>query len=69
MVSVVAELAEGTGATVAVIAGGFEEELPDDVITVEIGEPGESEEDVRNQLIRAGAQAAVDYLNTSTAQG
>lgn len=69
VVSVVAELAEGTGATVAVIAGGFEEELPDDVITVEIGEPGESEEDVRDQLIRAGAQAAVGYLNTSTAQG
>lgn len=66
VVSVVAELAEGTGATVAVLAGAFEADLPEGVLAVEIGE---QTDDVREQLTRAGAQAAVDYLNTSTAQG
>lgn len=66
VVSVVTELAEGTDATVAVLAGAFDTEVPDGVLAVDIGE---QTDDVRAQLVRAGAQAAVDYLNTSTAQG
>ena len=66
VVSVVAELAEGTDATVAVLAGEFDTEVPEGVLAVDIGE---QTDDVRAQLVRAGAQAAVDYLNTSTAQG
>lgn len=64
--SVVMELAEGTNATVAILSGSFESEVPEGVLAVEIGE---QTDDVRGQLVRAGAQAAVDYLNTSTAQG
>lgn len=79
--STVTELAEGTDATVAIIAGRFDVEVPEGVIAVELESPGNSEpvaaarngsngkEAVRQQLVRAGAQAAVDYLNTSTAQG
>ena len=66
VVSVVTELAEGTDATVAVLAGEFDTEVPEGVLAVDIGE---QTDDVRAQLVRAGAQAAVDYLNTSTAQG
>lgn len=66
VVSVVTELAAGTDATVAVLAGEFDTEVPEGVLTVDIGE---QTDDVRAQLVRAGAQAAVDYLNTSTAQG
>lgn len=66
VVSVVTELAEGTDATVAVLAGEFDTEVPEGVLAVDIGE---QTDDVRAQLMRAGAQAAVDYLNTSTAQG
>ncbi|WKK61795.1 glycerate kinase [Corynebacterium sp. P3-F1] len=66
VVSVVTELAEGTDAIVAVLAGEFDTEVPEGVLAVDIGE---QTDDVRAQLMRAGAQAAVDYLNTSTAQG
>lgn len=66
VVSVVAELADGKDAAVAILSGSFDAEVPDGVLTVELGE---QTDDVRAQLVRAGAQAAVDYLNTSTAQG
>lgn len=66
VVSVVTELAEGTNATVAILSGSFETEVPEGALAVEIGE---QTDDVRAQLVRAGAQAAVDYLNTSTAHG
>lgn len=66
VVSVVTELAAEAGATLAVCAGRFDIDTPEGVIAVNIGEESE---DVRAQLVRAGAQAAVDYLNTSTTQG
>lgn len=67
--SVVCELAESTDATVAIVSGSFEIDPPEGVIAVEIGEAADDENAIREQLIRAGAQAAVDYLNTSTTQG
>lgn len=66
VVSVVTEFAAEAGATVAVCAGTFKIDTPEGVIAVDIGEESD---DVRSQLVRAGAQAAVDYLNTSTTQG
>lgn len=62
----VTEFAAEAGATVAVCAGTFKIDTPEGVIAVDIGEESD---DVRSQLVRAGAQAAVDYLNTSTTQG
>ena len=64
--SVVTELAKESGATVAILAGAFEAEVPEGVLAVNIGEQSD---DIRAQLVRAGAEAAVAYLNTSTAQG
>ncbi|WP_296147100.1 glycerate kinase [uncultured Corynebacterium sp.] len=66
--SVVTELAQDSGATVAILAGAFEADVPEGTLAVNIGEQ-DDHDDVRAQLIHAGAQAAVAYLNTSTAQG
>lgn len=65
VVSVVTELAQDANATVAIISGAFEIDPPEGAITVTVDE----NTSVRDELFRAGAQAAVDYLNTSTAQG
>ncbi|WP_273412122.1 glycerate kinase [Corynebacterium appendicis] len=66
--SVVTELAQESGATVAILAGAFEADVPEGALAVNIGEQADHD-DVRAQLVRAGAEAAVAYLNTSTAQG
>ena len=66
VVSVVTELAQASGTTLAICAGSFDVDVPESAIAVNIGDPTD---DVREQLVRAGAQAAVDYLNTSTTQG
>ena len=66
--SVVTELAQDSGATVAILAGVFEADVPEGTLAVNIGEQDEHD-DVRAQLIHAGAQAAVAYLNTSAAHG
>ena len=63
--SVVGELAREAGAVFAVAAGRFDEQPADDTIAVTLPET----DDVREQLIQAGAEIAVAYLNTSTVQG
>lgn len=63
--SVVGELAREAGAVFAVAAGRFDEQPADDTIAVTLPET----DDVREQLIKAGAEIAVAYLNTSTVQG
>lgn len=63
--SVVGELAREAGAVFAVAAGRFDEQPADGTIAVELPEA----DDVREQLIAAGAAIAVAYLNTSTVQG
>lgn len=63
--SVVGELAREAGAVFAVAAGRFDEQPADDTIAVTLPET----DDVREQLIQAGAEIAVVYLNTSTVQG
>lgn len=66
--SVITDLAAESGTTAAIVAGTFETDVPEGVLAVELGKQSEFP-DVRAQLVQAGAQAAVDYLNTSTAQG
>ena len=61
----IADLVEGTDATLAIAAGRIDVDPGADVITVAMGEPG----DVEKQLFDAGAQIAADYLRISTAQG
>lgn len=63
--SVVGELAREAGAVFAVAAGRFDEQPADGSIAVTLPET----DDVREQLIQAGAEIAVAYLNTSTVQG
>ncbi|MCT1369002.1 glycerate kinase [Corynebacterium mucifaciens] len=63
--SVVGELAREAGAVFAVAAGRFDEQPADGSIAVTLPEA----DDVREQLIQAGAEIAVAYLNTSTVQG
>ena len=63
--SVVGDLAREAGAVFAVAAGRFDEQPADDTIAVTLPET----DDVREQLIQAGAEIAVAYLNTSTVQG
>lgn len=63
--SVVGELAREAGAVFAVAAGRFDEQPADGTIAVTLPERAE----VREQLLQAGAEIAVAYLNTSTVQG
>ena len=63
--SVVGELAREAGAAFAVAAGRFDEQPADGTIAVTLPERA----DVREQLLQAGAEIAVAYLNTSTVQG
>lgn len=63
--SVVGELAREAGAAFAIAAGRFDEHPPADAIAVTLPES----DDVREQLVQAGAEIAVAYLNTSTVQG
>ena len=63
--AVVAELAEGADAAFAVAAGRFEAEPPEGTIAVALSD----QPSTREQLVRAGAEIAVAYLNTSTTQG
>ena len=65
VVGTIADLVEGTDATLAIAAGRIDVDPGADVITVAMGEPG----DVEKQLFDAGAQIAADYLRISTAQG
>ena len=62
VVATVCDLAREVGEhapTVAVVAGSFDGEPDEGVLTVEL----EEIVDTREQLIRAGKQAAVAYLN------
>ena len=63
--SVVGELASDAGAVFAVAAGRFDEQPAEGTIAVTLPEV----DDVREQLVQAGAEIAVAYLNTSTVQG
>ena len=63
--SVVGELAAEAGAVFAIAAGRFDEQPADGTLAVTLPEI----DDVREQLVRAGAEIAVAYLNTSTVQG
>lgn len=63
--AVVAKAAEDAGAAFAVAAGRFDTEPPESTIAVTLKET----DSTREQLIRAGAEIAVAYLNTSTTQG
>ena len=63
--SVVGELASDAGAVFAVAAGRFDEQPAEGTIAVTLPEV----DDVREQLVQAGAKIAVAYLNTSTVQG
>ncbi|WCZ39189.1 glycerate kinase [Corynebacterium jeddahense] len=63
--SVVGELAREAGAVFAIAAGSFEEASPEGTLAVTLPDV----EDTREQLVRAGAEIAVAYLNTSTVQG
>lgn len=63
--SVVSELADDAGAVFAIAAGCFNEQPESDTIAVTLPET----DDVREQLVQAGAEIAVAYLNTSTVQG
>ncbi|WJY97861.1 glycerate kinase [Corynebacterium fournieri] len=63
--SVVGELAAQAGASFAVAAGRFDEQPAEGTIAVTLPEI----DDVREQLVQAGAEIAVAYLNTSTVQG
>lgn len=63
--SVVGELAAQAGASFAVAAGRFDEQPAEGTIAVTLPEL----DDVREQLVQAGAEIAVAYLNTSTVQG
>lgn len=65
VVSTVLGIAEQAGVTAAVAAGSIEHDLPEGVIGVEL----EDNPDTREQLYRAGAQIAVNYLRISTVQG
>ncbi|WP_018297023.1 glycerate kinase [Corynebacterium lubricantis] len=68
VVSVVQELAETSDAVVAVAAGVLDTEVPEGVIGVELA-PVSEVGSVEEQLRRAGAEIAVNYLNISTVQG
>lgn len=63
--SVVGELAREAGAVFAIAAGSFEESSPEGTLAVTLPDV----DDTREQLVRAGAEIAVAYLNTSTVQG
>ena len=63
--SVVGELAREAGAVFAIAAGSFEEASPEGTLAVTLPDV----DDTREQLVRAGAEIAVAYLNTSTVQG
>lgn len=63
--SVVGELAREAGAVFAIAAGSFEEAPPEGTLAVTLPDV----DDTREQLVRAGAEIAVAYLNTSTVQG
>lgn len=63
--STVGELAAQAGASFAVAAGRFDEQPAEGTIAVTLPEI----DDVREQLVQAGAEIAVAYLNTSTVQG
>lgn len=65
VVGTIADLVEGTDATLAIAAGRIAVDPGDDVITVEMGAPV----DVEKQLFEAGAEIAAAYLRISTAQG
>ncbi|WP_291313067.1 glycerate kinase [Corynebacterium sp. UBA2622] len=65
VVSTVLDLASRAGTTAAVAAGSIEHDLPEGVIGVEL----EDLDDTAEQLRRAGARIAVDYLRISTVQG
>ncbi|WP_288831267.1 glycerate kinase [uncultured Corynebacterium sp.] len=65
VVSTVLDIAAQAGTAAAVAAGAIEHELPAGVIGVEL----EDNPDTREQLIRAGAEIAVNYLRISTVQG
>ncbi|QPK82627.1 glycerate kinase [Corynebacterium qintianiae] len=70
VVSTVLDIAAGTDAAVAVVAGSFEAKVEsrNPLITVALeGLSGEG--DVQEQLTRAGAAVATDYLRISTTQG
>ena len=68
VVATVCDLAREVGEqapTVAVVAGSFDGETDEGVLAVEL----EEVVDTREQLIRAGKQAAVAYLNAGAAEG
>ncbi|WP_394281366.1 glycerate kinase [Corynebacterium sp.] len=65
VVDVVAQLAAEADVPVAIAAGKLEADAPAGAIAVEL----EPDLDVAEQLRRAGAQIAVDYLNISTVHG
>ncbi|SER39940.1 glycerate kinase [Corynebacterium cystitidis] len=65
VVDVVARLARESDVPVAIASGRFEAEVPEGAIAVEL----EAGLDVAEQMRRAGARIAVDYLNISTVQG
>lgn len=64
VVGTIAELVEGTDATLAIAAGRMDLDPGDGVIAAELGDG-----DVDKQLFQAGAAIAADYLRISTAQG
>ncbi|MHA2789299.1 glycerate kinase [Corynebacterium sp. S7] len=68
VVSVVQDLAKSSDAVVAVAAGSIEATLPEGVIGVELA-PESEVGSVEQQLRRAGAEIAVNYLSISTVQG
>lgn len=63
--SVVGELAREADAAFAVAAGCFDEQPEEGTIAVTLP----TTDNVREQLVQAGAEIAVAYLNTSTVQG
>ena len=65
VVGTIADIVDGTDATLGIIAGRIDVDPGEGVLMVTMGEPG----DVEKQLFDAGAQLAADYLRTSTAQG
>ena len=61
----VGELAREADAAFAVAAGRFDEQPEEGTIAVTLP----TTDNVREQLVQAGAEIAVAYLNTSTVQG
>ncbi|GAB3080793.1 glycerate kinase [Corynebacterium aquatimens] len=67
VVSTVLDLAKDAGTAAAVIAGAIDAKLDPDVLTVELGDAPDPNapdfnEQVREKLVDAGAQVALDYL-------